>query len=441
MSLLLYEGVVFVFLKFPCEIRGSLCGTQSVLNRSVGQRVDMGGEILDGFFESFLSKKSLFSRKEVLQSSYYPSDVLHREAEIKQVANTLAPALRGEKPSNLFMYGKTGTGKTLTAKYVTQKMEKIASEKGISLSIVYTNCKLKRTADTEYRLLAQLLKEFGKEVPVTGLPTEELYKMFYSHIENLHHPIIVILDEIDYLVQRVGDAVLYNLTRMHEASNAHIGIVGISNDVTFVENLDPRVRSSLSEEEIIFPPYNALQIQEILRVRSEEAFNEGALKQGVIEKCAAYAAREHGDARRALELLRVAGDIANRDNDENVLISHIDAAEQKIDRDRIYDIISTQPKQYHLVLYSIFALSKGDNSVVFTGDIYSCYKEICTGTSGRALTQRRVSDIIAEFDMLGVINARTISKGRYGRTREIALDLPRDVRERVQSFLKTQLNM
>jgi cell division control protein 6 len=177
----------------------------------------------------------------------------------------------------------------------------------------------------------------------------------------------------------------------------------------------------LSEEEIIFPPYNALQIQDILHQRARKAFKPKAIEQGVIEKCAAYAAREHGDARRALDLLRVAGEISERNNFKLLKMEHIDAAEEKIERDRIIDLLTTQPKQAQATLYSVILICTEKKGKIFTGEVYEVYKRVCTKTNLRPLTQRRISDIIAELDMLGVINAKVISKGRYGRTREISV--------------------
>ncbi|MBI2652985.1 cell division control protein Cdc6, partial [Candidatus Woesearchaeota archaeon] len=220
-----------------------------------------------------------------------------------------------------------------------------------------------------------------------------------------------------------------------------ISIIGISNDIMFVDNLDPRVRSSLSEEEIVFPPYNALQIQAILRKRAELAFNKDVLEQGVIEKCAAYAARDHGDARRALELLRVAGEVADRKNHKKITIEHIDEAEEKIDRDRITDIVSTQPKQHQLVLYSILSIQPERNKSIFTGEVYELYKSLCNKTNTSILTQRRVSDIISEFDMLGIVNAKVISKGRYGRTRDISLEIPNTTLPKIKNILEESIRL
>lgn len=396
---------------------------------------------LEMFFEGFLKKESVFFDKRVLQSSYIPETVLHREEQIKQIANILAPVLKGDKPSNIFIYGKTGTGKTLTAKYTTQQLIEIAKRESTPLEVLYVNCKLKRSTDTEYRLMAQLATGLGKTIPPTGLPTEEVYKAFIKALNRQPQNYIIILDEIDQLVSKAGDNVLYNLTRINEDTESQISLIGISNDIMFVDNLDPRVKSSLSEEEIIFPPYNALQIQSILKQRGELSFNKDVLADGVIEKCAAYAARDHGDARRALELLRVAGEVADRKSLKEITIEHIDEAEEKIERDRILDIIATQPKQYHLILFSILSLKQNRSNALFTGEVYEIYKTLCKKTNTSILTQRRVSDIISEFDMLGIINAKVISKGRYGRTRDISVEIPETMLPRIKKLLEESIRV
>ena len=309
---------------------------------------------LNKFFENYLKRESLFLNKKALQAHFTPEDIQHRDEQINQIAKILAPCLKIESPSNLFIYGKTGTGKTVSIKHITNNIFEIAKSKNIPLKIIYINCKLKRIADTEYRLVAQIVREFGQDIPPTGLPTDEVYKAMYRILEENKQMVMLVLDEIDQLVQKSGNEILYNLTRLNsELKNTQISIIGISNNLFFRDSLDPRVKSSLSEEEILFPPYNALQIQDILKHRSNLAFRNNALEQGVIEKCAAYAAREHVDARRALELLRVAGEVAERGGEEIVSIKHIDIAEEKTEHDRVLDMVKTQPRQQQATLYSI----------------------------------------------------------------------------------------
>lgn len=396
---------------------------------------------INTFFENFLKKNSFFVDKSALLSSYEPDEVIFREEQIQEVANILAPCLRLEKPSNLFIYGKTGSGKTLSVKYVLRSMNEIALTNKIPLKSIYINCKLKRVADTEYRLIAQLIKEFGQEIPSTGLPTDEVYNIFYDLLDRQKQIILLVLDEIDQLTKKIGDEMLYNLTRINsELKKAQICLIGISNNLVFSENLDPRVKSSLSEEEMLFPPYNALQIQDILRKRSTLAFKSGSVEQGLIEKCSAYAAREHGDVRRAIDLLRVAGEIAERSGSLKVSIIHLDEAEKKIESDKIIYAVVDQPKQFQCVLYAILLISH-QKKHFFTGEVYEIYKNICSKCKFNLLTQRRISDILAELDMLGIINAKIISKGRYGRTREVSLAIEETIILKLKEILEKSLNI
>ncbi|MFH1308044.1 MAG: ORC1-type DNA replication protein [archaeon] len=399
-------------------------------------------EKLDRIFDS-ATKSSLFKNKFILQTNYNPNCITHRDKQIEQVAGILAPALRGERTSNLFVYGQTGTGKTLSLQYVRNEMLKRTMKKDFDLKIEYINCKLKKIADTEYRILAELVKKFGGTVPATGLPTDQVYNKFIELIEKENHLLVLILDEVDQAVKKISDNFLYNLTRLNsELSNAQISLVGISNDLKFLDNLDPRVKSSLSEEEVVFPPYNAVQLQDILMERANESFKQGVVEEGVIQKCAAFAAREHGDARRALDLLRIAGELAERDGSGKISLKHVDLSNDKFDRDKIIDVIETAPKQFQLTLLAVIHLERSKQyHKIFTGDVYNIYQELCKQTKTDILTQRRVSDIIAEFDMLGLINAKVISKGRHGRTREIKLAIPEPILNRASIILNESLSL
>lgn len=397
---------------------------------------------VDRIFDSF-SRESIFSNKFILQANYSPKEIQHRGQQIETMASILAPSLRMERVSNLFVYGKTGTGKTLSVQYVRDKLLEKAKEQNVNLTIEYINCKLKKIADTEYRILAELIRKLGGEVPDTGLPTEVVYNRFIEILESKKQIFIVILDEIDQAIKKISDDFLYNLTRLNsELENTQISLIGISNDLTFLDNIDPRVRSSLSEEEIVFSPYNAVQLQDILSDRVRNAFNKEVVKEGVIEKCSALAAREHGDARRALDLLRIAGELAERDGKREITLEYIDKANEKIEKDKILDIVETEPKQFQLILLSIINLLESSNQQkVFTGDIYNTYQDLCGKTASEILTQRRIGDIIAEFDMLGLINASVVSKGRYGRTREIKMAIPPSVISKVKKILQDSLTI
>ncbi|MBI5061621.1 MAG: orc1/cdc6 family replication initiation protein [Candidatus Aenigmarchaeota archaeon] len=395
----------------------------------------------ENVFNVFMGKKSIFKDKDMLASSFMPDDILHRDDEITQISSVLAPAIRGYKPNNLFIYGNVGTGKTITTRFVLTQLSHV-SGCGHGIKVVYVNCRMKNVADTEYRLVAQLLKEFGVYVPDTGISTNTLYKRFFEEVELYKGIIIIALDEIDTIFKKIGDDFLYNLTRIgSELEHAKIAIIGITNDLSFYDGLDTRVKSSLGEDTIIFKPYNALQLHDILIDRAKAGLYN-LPDEGVINKCAAIAAQEHGDARRALDLLRVAAEISERHGDEWVEENHVDMAQEKIELDHIIETVRSQPKHSLALIHSVIKMNEENakkngwaDRRLLTGDIYDKYKKICDAHAMRPLTQRRVSDLIGELDMMGILNTRVVSKGRYGRTRVISLAIPNNLMARVNNII------
>ncbi|HWQ17009.1 MAG TPA: orc1/cdc6 family replication initiation protein [Sulfolobales archaeon] len=362
--------------------------------------------------------------KEVLRPDYIPESLPHREGEIEKVAQVLGSSLQGMRPSNLFIYGLTGTGKTAVAKFVLKRLGIKGSERGVRIYWVYVNTRIENTS---YRVLSRVGEHLGVRVPFTGLSTAEVYRRVMSAMDSRSSLIIIVMDEIDYMVKREGDEILYRLTRANEElSSSRLSIVGITNDIKFVETLDARVRSSLGEEEIIFPPYNAQQLRDILMERARIAFRPGAVGEDVISLCAALAAREHGDARRALDLLRVAGEIADREGSDKVLEDHVYRARNEIERDRASEIILTLPIHGKLILYSIVKILEEGREAT-TGEIYLTYREIARKQGLEPITQRRASDIISELDMVGIISAITVNRGRYGKTRIIKLQVSPEI--------------
>ncbi len=384
-----------------------------------------------GLFNKYLTSNKIFKDREVLRHSYRPQILPHRKPQIDEIASILAPSLRNETPSNILIYGKTGTGKTACVRYVGTELEKVSSNMGTVCRIIHLNCEV---IDTQYRVLAQIAKdlsgieEVGSDkakthIPMTGWPTDQVYAEMKNQLDSNKAVLVIVLDEIDKLVKKSGDDTLYNLTRINsDLKNSKVSIIGISNDLSFKDFLDPRVLSSLSEEELVFPPYNAPQLVDILAQRAECAFIPGAISDEVIPLCAALAAQEHGDARRALDLLRISGELADRDDSDKVRADHVKQAQAKIETDSMIECIATLPTQSKLILFSMLILEQMGQNIFTSGEVSRIYQEIAPTIELDVLTHRRITDLISELNMLGVINTRVVSKGRYGRTKEMWFD-------------------
>jgi cell division control protein 6 len=376
--------------------------------------------ILDDVFENFVKSAKLFKDREVLRHDYLPNKLPHRESQIRLLGGAVAPVLKDARCSNIFIYGKTGTGKTAVTKYVLSHLEAKAKEYGASVKFCYVNC---RMTGTEYRIFANLSQNVGLSVPFTGLSVGEVFDRFRSSLDVSKTLFIVVLDEVDALIKNRGDGLLYELTRINETLHkSRVSIIGISNDLRLKEFLDPRVFSSLSEEEMIFRPYDASELRTILLERSKLSFHEGSLSEAALNVCSALAAAEHGDARRALDLLRVAGEVAERQGAETITEEHVKEAEKSIEHNRVVEALKNLTLHSKLVLLSVYHLNK---SSVTTGEIYDVYNRLCGELGAGLLTQRRLGTLVNELDVMGLLNATVVSMGRYGRTKKIRLEISR----------------
>lgn len=376
-----------------------------------------GNTPLDSIFEKALTGQTLFVNRQALRTNFIPKDLPFREDQITSIGQILSPILQDSRPSNLLLYGKTGSGKTAVAKYVLNKFEETTKKHLKSISVAYSNARL---AGSEYRVLVDLAHSLSMDMPFTGLPISEVLQRIYNNISNNNLKVIFIIDEIDHLAKHAksaNDDMLYSITRSSEhLQNGFISIMGISNDLHFKNFLDPRVLSSLNEEEILFPPYTVNQLSDILNKRVVNAFHSKTVPSSTINLCSALAGSEHGDARRAIELLRIAGELAERNNENIVIEKYVREASQKIDKDRIHQSIKTLPLHEKTVLLAVNSSLETST----TGDIYIKYKNLVKKIGLEPLTQRRISGLLSELDTQGLINANIINKGRHGRTKKIS---------------------
>ncbi len=377
---------------------------------------------MENIFEGLKNKRSVFKKKESLDHRFLPEKLPHRKEQITSIAKYCIEALNNVKPSDITIYGKTGTGKTAAAKFAMKQLKEASSTEDVFIRTEYIRC---TDYTTEYQVIARLCQQMGRDVPYRGWTKAEVINTFRNIFKKnafgKNMILIVVLDEVDILLKNDGDGILYTLTRTDNVS-----ILSISNFIEFKKYIEPRVMSSLRDREIVFPPYGTQQLVDILEERAKLSFFEEVLEKNVITLCAAMAAKEEGDARYALDLLRTTGELADEKESNIILEEYVIEAKDRIEHNKITDIILTLPTQQQRVLEAILKLTQNKEEIT-SGKLYDAYKEISKGDS---VSYRRIFDFIGELEMLGIISTKTISRGRgKGRTNIITLQCDTDLLE------------
>ena len=365
----------------------------------------------------FESGHRIFANKDLLKIGHVPEAdrIVGRDEEISKLAKRLNGAVHGYSPENVMIYGKTGTGKSLVSKHVCQRAQNAAQD-GVEIGTAYIDCAEDNTETQAISSLAAKLNDessTGISVPYTGLSTSKYYKLLWKTLDAQFDSVIIILDEIDLMND---DSVLMKLSRAEEAGKIEcsVGVIAISNKIQYVDNVNERVKSSFQHKELFFKPYDANQLREIMFNR-EDGFQDGVLSEDVIPLSAAFAAQEHGDARKAIDILRHAGEVAYEAGAEQVMEEHVRQAQQHAEKDRFRELVNGAPTQAKAALLALTELSVNSNDDAFlTSRVYDQYERICNHLDMDILSVRRFRDILKEQGFLGVVEIEKINKGSAG---------------------------
>lgn len=365
----------------------------------------------------------IYKNRDALREDYQPDELVGRDEEIQKYQAALQPVINGEQPNNIFLYGKTGVGKTAATRYLLSHLEEDASRyDDLDLHLTFLNCD---GLTSSYQTATRLVNEFrgeNEQISSTGYPRATVYEMLWKELDAIGGTNLIVLDEVDHVED---DSLLYQLPRAranNKISEAKIGIIGISNDFSFRDDLSPKVKSSLCEQEIHFPAYGAGDLQKILEQRGKVAFRDGVLDDGVIRLCAAYGAKDAGDARQSIDLLMKAGDLAREKGADAITESHVEVGRHDLERGRIEEGIRGLTQHGHLVLYSLLTLHLQDETPVRSRDIRPRYTNFAHRAGRDPLVPRRMRDHLSELAMLGLVSVTERNEGRRGGTyREYAL--------------------
>lgn len=394
---------------------------------------------MEEHFSELFKESGIFANREVLSPHYIPQHLLFRDKQIADIEKAVTPSLRGERGRNLFIYGKTGAGKTSCMKWVMDRIREIPV---IRAKITYVNC---RIYNSRYRVLGKIASDHMPIYAKRGFGVTDIYEKMINWIEEDGKILIAVLDEIDMI--RDLDDLIYTLARANsDMKSGGITMIGISNKVSFKDVLDPRSLSTLYENELVFPPYNSVELASILKDRAASGFKKGVIEDESLNLAAAIAAREGGDARFALKIISKAGELAEERGSKAIGTKEIQEASKFAEEDIAYEIINTLPDHQRLVLYAIAIMSthgsrykrldQGDESFLLSGDIFSRYSSLAESLGKEPKSSRLYRKYIADLEMQGIITAYESGKGIRGHTRMIKLSYnPSRVKEVVEKGL------
>jgi cell division control protein 6 len=374
----------------------------------------------------FERKQNIFRNKDALGESYQPDQIEERDEEIEEYMDALQPVVDGWEPNNIFLYGNTGVGKTAVTDFLLEQLQSdVADYDDVELSVISLNCK---TLNSSYQVAVELvnkLRPAGGEISSTGYPQRTVFKKLYQELEAIGGTILMVLDEVDSIGGR--DELLYELPRARANGNLEdtkVGVIGISNDFKFREQLDPRVQDTLCERELQFPPYNAPELENILESRAEVAIAEDAVGQGVLNFCAALAARDSGSARQALDLLRLAGEIAENRDVDRIESEHVEAARSRLEQERVEEGMRELTTHGRLALLAVISKAAKEETPCRTREIYEEYTTLCDSSGTDSLAQRSVHNHLSDLRMLGILSAHENRSGSRGNYYSYELDVP-----------------
>jgi len=366
----------------------------------------------------FERSEAIFEDENVLHDDYQPESLEERDGELEQYTAYLQPVINGSQPRNIFLYGKTGVGKTAVTKYLLHHLEEDAKQyDDLTVTTVYLNCE---DLTSSYRVAVELVNTFrdsSEQISRTGYPLNAVYEKLWAELDRIGGMVLIVLDEVDYIGD--DDSILYQLPRARsneKIEHARIGIIGISNDFKYREKLDPRVEDTLCERELHFPPYDANELQNILEKRAALAFKDEILEGDVVPLCAAFAAQDKGSARQGLDLLLEAGDLARRRNDPVVTEDHVREAKQLLEKQRIEESMKELTSHGHLTLLAVVTSTITDPSQVpfQKQQLYEQYHDLAVATNRDPLGGRAFHNHLAELSMLGILDRTKRNEGRGG---------------------------
>jgi len=381
-------------------------------------------------------KNPIYQKRDVLYALVPPSGFLHRTQQKNELIMELAPILMGSAVTGVFVYGNPGTGKTGLILDLMGELEKEAKNNKVTLKTAYVNCSENRT---ETIILLEVLNQLNskKEYPKMGWNRAKVLKEFTDLLNETGEQVLIVLDEVDYVLKESGDDILYRLSRINKDLKSKVSSLVISNDIRVSDYVKPRTQSAFGRVKVIFEPYSAEELHDILKDRVKFAFKSGAVGESILSKISEIESQRDGDARKAMELLDACAKIAIAKKRNKITLDLVDEADSNLERDHMLNLITSITQQQKIVYLSIL---KNQKKIMGGTDVYRLYMETCESYNLKPLSERRVRSFVVNLKDLGLIESEVgwLSDLKK-KTRKIEVTLDSALRNKAVKLLRDSI--
>lgn len=379
-------------------------------------------------------KNQIYKDRNTLYDLVPPEGFLHRVEQKNEMIMELAPILMNSAVQGIFVYGPPGTGKTALAMELRDELEKEAKKNKLTLKTAYVNCSENRT---ETIILIDILNQLnpGRDYPRLGWNRAKAVDEFNKILNDLGGNVLIMLDEVDYVLRESGDDILYRLSRTK--SNANLSSILISNDIKVSDYIKPKTQSAIGRVRIIFSPYTSDELFDIIKQRAKLALKPKTYSDVVLKKIAEIEASRGGDARKALEMLDACAKIAIARKRTKITIDLVNEADKALERDSAITTLTSLTKHQKILFLSMVKL---DQDMLNSDRIYKEYSKECKNYDVEPLTERRIRSFIVSFNEMGLIESevgwlRTLKK----KTRKITLNFDKAVKNKIRKVLRDSI--
>ena len=381
---------------------------------------------------------------EPLDFDFIPTELVCREDFQIKLAARFASIDKQEASCRAIITGPVGSGKTVLVKTFCRDLKRHLVNRR-TINIAHVNC---RNASTSTRVVQRILHAIDPGHPDRGLSIGELLLSLRKLTRRNSSHLIVILDEVDHMLRKSGDDILYQLLRIDEDQEGKgtLSLILVSQEQV-LDVLETAVISRMGKTNLIkIPPYNENELYSIAMQRADLALVKGSYSDEIIRLIAQKSA-PIGDARLAIELLKAAAEsceIRQDDHtDREISVDDVHAKDEILSVDMVSEIDAIEGLKPHamLVLLAICRRLKKESSMT-TGDVESLYAVVCEEYEQSMKSHTTLWKYLKELENRQLITTRisTVSGGR-GRTTHLSMPhfLPSDIASRLEMLLKKRL--